>query len=557
MGDRFEDERADNADVIVIGAGFAGMYLIRLLRDRMGLDVVVIEQAEDVGGTWFWNRYPGARCDVESMFYSYSFDDELQQEWVWTERYPSQPELLDYLNHVADRFDLRRSIHFSTTVESAVFDEQQNTWRVRTDRGFTVEAPVLVTAVGCLSAPSVPEFPGLDRYRGELLHTGMWPRSPVDFVGKRVAVIGTGSSGVQAIPEIASQAESLTVFQRTATFVVPARNRPLSDVERAVTKRSYPALREAARHSRAGVLLEMPIGSGNDLAPDVLDAELERRWWRNGHGVTATVSDLLVSEESNQIVSEFVRRKINEIVEDPDVAKRLEPHDYAIGTKRISLGTDYYETYNLPHVSLVSIRDTPVETFTEGGLVVDGQQYEFDAVVLATGYDALTGALNRLDIRGTGGGTLREAWEHGPTTYLGIGVHGFPNFFMVTGPGSPSVFTNMVASIEQHVEWIADHLAYMRAEGFTRAEVEAAAQEAWVAHVNELADQTLLPRAASWYLGANIPGKPRVFMPYIGGAGTYRDICDDVARNGYRGFTHTREMAGDGREDLRVAESPA
>jgi cation diffusion facilitator CzcD-associated flavoprotein CzcO len=534
------NETPRSHDVVIIGAGFAGIYLVHKLRDRLDLDVRAFERGPDVGGTWFWNRYPGARCDFESEFYSYSFDHDLEQEWNWSEKYAAQPEILAYINHVADRLDVRRSIDFETTVVAARFDESRDLWEVTTDRGETVTARFVIAATGILSVPATPRFEGMDDFGGPIHHTGDWPHEDVDFSGQRVGVVGTGSSGIQAIPVIAQQAEHLTVFQRTATYTVPASNRPLQEREHQATKRNYVHLREAAKHTRAGILTEMAIGDFASLDPMVIRAELERRWRATGVSVTATLSDALTSLEANDFIAQFVRDKINDVVADPETARLLEPHDYPIGTKRLALDTDYYETYNRPNVTLVSVRDTPITRFTERGIVVGETEHELDAVVLATGFDAVTGALARIDVRGTGGQSLREIWADGPVSYLGLAVHGFPNLFTVTGPGSPAVLTNVVASIEHHVDWIADHIAHLGRQGMTRTEADPRAQSSWVAEVADLAERTLFPRAASWYLGGNIPGKPRVFMAYLGGFRAYRERCEDVAARGYPGFRQTR-----------------
>lgn len=530
-------------DALIIGAGFAGMYLVRKLRDELGLNVRVFERGSGVGGTWFWNRYPGARCDVESVFYSYSFDAQLQEDWDWSERYPAQDEILRYANHVADRFRIREAIEFETGVTTAVFDDTTDEWTIETDRGTSATAPFLITAVGCLSVPLTPSFPGLEDFEGELFHTGEWPTEKVDFSGKRVGVIGTGSSGIQIIPEIARQAAHLTVFQRTATFTVPARNRPLTEEERMQTKQLYPDIRQAARYSGTGHLLEQPIGSGREADRTQARVELERRWWRGGITVPATFNDTTVNLDSNEFISEFVREKIRSIVHDPAVARLLEPHDYPIGTKRIVLDAGYYDTFNRENVTLVSVRENPLERITAGGVIVGGIEHPLDALVLATGYDAMTGALRKIDIRGTGGVRLADKWAEGPKTYLGLAVHGFPNLFVVTGPGSPSVLSNMIVSIEQHVAWIGGYVAHLRETGIRRTEASIDAEQNWVEHVNELARRTLLPQAASWYMGANVPGKPRVFMPYLGGVGTYRRICDEVAGNDYMGFVHDSGQA--------------
>ncbi|MDX6234957.1 MAG: hypothetical protein QOH68_4096 [Nocardioidaceae bacterium] len=535
------------ADVIVIGAGFSGLLLIRKLRDELGLDVQAYERGSDVGGTWYWNRYPGARCDVESMFYCFSVDSELQQEWDWSERFPGQPELLNYFNHVADRWDSRRSIAFDTTISSARWSDETHEWTVVTDRGDTATARYLVSAVGCLSAATLPAFPGAEDFAGPIYHTGQWPQGGVDFAGLRVGVIGTGSSGVQAIPMIAQQAAHLTVFQRTAHYSVPARNRPLTDVERHATKREYDLLRSIARSSsKTGLPSEnQPLGPAAVVDDALLHAELERRWWL-GISLTNTLADSFISLEANERIAQWVRAKIRQIVDDPTTADLLASSNYPIGTKRIIYGTDFFETFNRPNVDLVSVVATPIEQFTTNGIVVDGREHEFDAIVCATGYDAITGALERIELRGRDGRLLSDVWAEGPKTYLGLAVHGFPNLFTVTGPGSPSVLSNMVVSIEQHVEWIVDYIERLRIDGIAWTEPEVDAQEAWVSHVNELANATLFPTAASWYMGANVPGKPRVFLPYLGGISAYRQKCDDVRADSYRGFAH-----GSGKEGQR------
>ncbi|HPT95314.1 MAG TPA: NAD(P)/FAD-dependent oxidoreductase [Microbacteriaceae bacterium] len=525
-------------DVVVIGAGFAGIYLVHKLRDDLGLDVKVFERGAGIGGTWYWNRYPGARCDLESDSYSLSFNDEIEQEWNWTERYASQPEILRYVNFVADKLDVRGNIELNTTVTGAVFDEGTDTWTVTTDTGASARARYLVSATGILSVPSMPTFEGMDTFAGEIYHTGDWPHEGVDFTGKRVAVIGTGSSGIQSIPVIAEEAASVTVFQRTATFTVPAANRPMTENERKATKRSYKQLREQMRRSQVGVLLEPGIGNFADVDLRVVRGELERRWRGAGMSTSMVLSDNLRSIEANNYTSQFVRDKINEIVDDPAVAKMLEPHDYPIGTKRLPIDTNYYDTFNRDHVSLVSIRDTPIERFSPAGIVVDGREHEFDAIVLATGFDAATGALDRIQFEGVDGRLMKDEWAEGAKSYLGLASPGFPNFFTVTGPGSPAILTNVIGSIEHHVEWIADYISYLRAAGITRTEATPEATERWTTHVAELAAMTLYPTAASWYMGANVPGKPRVFLAYIGGLHNYRDRCEKIATDGYPGFTH-------------------
>jgi cyclohexanone monooxygenase len=528
-----------NVHVVVVGAGFAGLYMLHRLR-RLGLSARVFEAGDGVGGTWYWNRYPGARCDVESMDYSYSFSDELQQEWTWSERYASQPEILTYINHVADRFDLRRDLRLSTRVTSAVFDESTRQWIVTTDRGDRVSARFCIMATGCLSTAQLPQLPGRDTFRGKTYHTGWWPHEGVDFTGQRVGVIGTGSSAIQSIPIIAAQAAHLCVFQRTPNFSVPAHNAPLDpDYERRV-KAGYAEFRRQARESRVGFVVERSEASALAVTPEERRAAYEKRWSRGGLGFSAAYVDLLTDQPANDTAAEFCREKIRAVVRDPRVADLLSPKDYPVGTKRMCVDTGYYEAFNRDNVTLVDIRRAPIEAITPDGLRTREAAYTLDSIVFATGFDAMTGALLAIDIRGRGGRALKDAWAEGPRTYLGLTVAGFPNLFAITGPGSPSVLSNMIVSIEQHVDWIAECLDHMRAQGHETIEATTAAQAAWVAHVNEIGHMTLYPRANSWYMGANIPGKPRVFMPYIGGVGAYRQICDGVAAKGYEGFTLAR-----------------
>ena len=550
---------SDSVDVVVVGAGFAGLYALYRLRGT-GLSARAFEQAEDVGGTWYWNRYPGARCDVESIDYSYSFSEELQQEWSWSERYASQPEILRYLNHVADRFDLRPAITFGTRVVSAVYDEPSARWVIRTDRGHRVTARYAIMAAGCLSVGRIPDFPGLGSFGGQTYHTGRWPRDGVDFSGLRVGVIGTGSSGIQVIPLIAQQAARLTVFQRTAHFTIPARNVPLEPQWLAQFKPQYADYRRRMRISRGGLSRDYSERRALEATPAQRRLAYQAKWDFGGAEILGSFADLLTDPRANQTVADFVHGKIREIVRDPEVAERLLPRGYPFGAKRLCADTSYYETYNQEHVTLVDVSATPIEAITPAGIRTSAAEYELDAIVFATGFDAMTGALLAMDIRGRGGQTLRQAWAAGPRTYLGLSVAGFPNLFIVTGPGSPSVLSNVVLSIEQHVEWITDFLAYLRKHDIDWAEPRTQNQDAWVAHVNEVANRTLFPVGNSWYLGANVPGKPRVFMPYIGGVGRYRAICDQVAAAGYAGFdlgTAGRDLAPDLPGILSATETAA
>ncbi len=534
-----------STDVVVVGAGFAGLYMLYRLR-QLGLRTRVFEAGDGVGGTWYWNRYPGARCDVESMQYSYSFSPELQQEWEWTERYPQQEEILRYINHVADRFDLRRDIQLQTRVTAATFDEARHHWTVQTDRGDTVVARYVISAAGCLSAGRVPDIPGLDTFEGKWYHTGNWPHHEVDFSGQRVGVIGTGSSGIQAIPAIARHAGQVVVFQRTPNFSIPAWNRPLDPEEQKKWKEKYPEYREQARKTRSGILYDYSQRGTFEVSEEERRTEYERRWKRGGANYTHAFNDIFFNREANDQAAEFVRDKIRGIVKNPQVAAKLAPTDHAIGTKRICVDTDYYDTFNLPHVSLVDVKATPIQGIVPNGIRTTEATYELDSIVFATGYDAVTGALDRIDIRGRGGLALKQKWTEGPRTYLGLMTAGFPNLFFITGPGSPSVLTNVIVAIEQHVDWIARCLKHMLDAKLEVAEAKPEAETEWVAHVNEVADKTLFPTTASWYTGANVPGKPRVFLPYVGGLGNYTVICDEVAADGYRGFQmqHASASAG-------------
>jgi len=525
-------------DAVVVGAGFGGLYMLHRLREA-GVSVQGFEAGTDVGGTWYWNRYPGARCDVPSLFYSYTWDEALQKDWRWSEKYAAQPEILAYARHVADRHDLRPLIAFETRVLSATFDEAADRWRVVTDEGDTLSARWLVMATGCLSTPRAPAIPGVESFASETYHTGAWPHEGVDFTGKTVAVVGTGSSGIQSIPQIAAQADHVTVFQRTPNFSVPANNTPLTDADIEAFWAMYPDYMALVKGPGMGFGANPANSPGG--TPEERRARYEALWGVGGAGFLTAWGNLLTSIEVNDEAADFVREKIAEVVTDPAVAERLKPYDHPIGTKRICVDTGYYETYNRPNVTLVNLREEPIEAITAGAVCTAAATYPVDALVFATGFDAMTGALLAIDIKGAGGVEFRAAWAEGPKAYLGLAVAGFPNLFIVTGPGSPSVLSNMINSIEQHVEWITACIGHMREHGFTRIAADAETQEAWVAHVRAVADKTLFPRAASWYMGANIPGKPRVFMPYIGSG--YRRTCSEVAAEGYRGFALTKAAA--------------
>lgn len=530
-------------DAIVVGAGFAGMYMLHRLRGE-GLNVVVIEAGSDVGGTWFWNRYPGARCDVPSIEYSYSFDRDLQQEWNWTEVMAAQPEILDYARHVADRFDLRQDIQFDTRVVSAHYNEDTKRWRVSTDKDNVFDAQYCVMATGCLSVPNTPKIPGADSFKGAVYHTGRWPHEGVDFSGVSVGIIGTGSSGIQAIPVIAGQAKHLTVFQRTPNYTMPAHNKPLEKEFIEKAKKEYDEIRETERHSAAGIIgygfgfggadLEMPTAEILKTTTGERKKALDEKGFR----AVRQYVDIGIDMQANELACEMYREQVSRVVQDSQTADGLMPKGYPIGCKRPVIDTDYYPTFNRDNVTLVDLRRGGINGITETGMDTEQGHFEFDALVFATGFDAMTGALLGVDIKGRDGVSLKDCWKAGPRSYLGLQVHGFPNLFTITGPGSPSVLSNMMVSIEQHVDWITDCIRHMASNQVRAIEATEEAEQRWIEHAYQVASGTMLtaPSCNSWYLGVNIPGKPRIFMPYVGGVGTYRDKCDQVAANGYEGF---------------------
>ena len=522
-------------DAVVIGAGFAGLYAIHKLTD-MGFRVRAFEKGDDVGGVWYWNRYPGARCDCESYYYSYAFSEALQQDWTWSLRYSEQPEILRYLQHVADRFDLRRHISFSSAVSRAAFDDGSDLWRVRTESGETVTSRYVVSAMGCLSKVNWPDIPGLQTFEGGRYHTAAWPHAGVDFTGRRVGVIGTGASAVQAIPRIARQAGHLTVFQRTANWVLPACNRETDSGFDSWVKANYGDIRRQCLDSAGAVPFEPPRTSALAVSDAERQATYQRLWDRGGMRFFTAFTDLFTDLAANETAQAFVRDQILRMVRDPAMGRALAPNDHPIGVKRPPLDDEYYETFNRENVTLVDIRQAPIQAIEPGAVRTADATYELDDLVVATGFDALTGALLALDIRGRGGARLRDKWQAGPETYLGLAVAGFPNLFTVTGPLSPSVLANMPTAVEQHVDWIASCMDHMRRQGIDTVEPTEAAEGAWVDHAQDVVSHTLYPRANSWYLGANIPGKPRRFSVYVGGFASYRARCDDVARSGYEGF---------------------
>ncbi len=538
-----------NFDVVVVGAGFAGLYLLHKLRG-LGFSVQVLEAADDVGGTWYWNRYPGARCDIATTDYTFSFDPELEKAWTWSEKYATQPEILRYAQFVAQRYDLRRDIAFNTRVQAAHWDEAAQRWQISTGDGRTLSARHYVMATGCLSMPKEPDIPGAGMFQGPTYSTGRWPHAGVDFTGKRVAVIGTGSSAIQSIPLIAQQAAQLTVFQRTPNFAIPAGNGPVAPERLAPLLADRDAYRTAAKWSRAGVPSEPTQVYGRYSPPEV-HAERFEAAWKTGEliPILGVFADQILFPDSNKIVADKVRDKIRAVVDDPATAELLCPKDHHFGTKRPCLDTNYYQTFNRPNVRLVDLRTRPITTINATGLQVDGEQIDVDAIVYATGFDAMTGALVAVDITGRDGVTLKGKWAAGPITYLGLMSVGFPNLFMVTGPGSPSVLSNMMVSIEQHVDWISDCLVRLRKDGMTTIEPTPQAEAGWMQHNQDCAAITLFPSAASWYMGANVPGKPRVFLPYVGGVDAYRRACDEVVARGDLGLRRsgpTGERCNDG-----------
>jgi len=530
--------RSTDLDAVIIGAGFSGLYMLHRLRDEMGLSARVYETGGGVGGTWYWNRYPGARSDSDSYIYCYSFDRDLLQEWEWSERYPEQHEIRAYLEHVTDRYDLAKDIRFETRVTAATFDEDAAAWTVETDTGERVTARFVITAVGALSAANTPSFEGVGSFRGASYHTGRWPHEGVDFSGLRVGVIGTGASAVQAIPLIAREASDLTVFQRTANYIVPANNGPVPPETVAARKADYDNIWQRVRDSNFGFELYFLEKGALDVSDEELERELMARWEEGGFGIwLGAFADIFFVDEANAKVRAFLHDRIREKVSDPETAELLIPKGYPFGVKRNPLDSGYYETFNLDHVHLVDVKANPIAAITEEGLrLEDGTAYAFDAIVYATGFDAMTGPMNKIDIRGRGGRLLREKWADGPRTYLGVTSAGFPNLFTITGPQSPSVLSNMPVSIEQHVEFIGRIIGDLDARGAATIEATPEAEEEWVAHNQELANGTLFPTADTWYMGANIPGKPRVFMPNLDFVGPYRAKCDDIAAGDYPGF---------------------
>lgn len=524
-----------DVDVVVVGAGFSGLYLLYRLR-KAGFSTRVFERGGDVGGTWYWNRYPGARCDVESLQYSYSFDEQLQQDWHWPEKFSAQPDILAYANHVADRFNLKKDIEFNIEVKASWFDENLKTWKITTNTGEEINAQYFIMATGCISTTQIPNIKGLSDYVGNTFHTGDWPHEEVDFSGQSIAVIGTGSSGIQSIPVLAKQAKKLTVFQRTPNYSIPSQNEPMTKKYERSWKDVYSERRKEMRYSAHGSLKDLNDVPALSVDEDQRQELYTKRWAIGGTGFLGSFNDLLTNADANYTAAEYVRQQIKRVVKDKETAEILCPRSYPIGTKRICIDTGYFETYNRENVKLVDISKKPIQRLVADGIIVDDQLYPFDSIIFATGFDAMTGSIFNVDIKGRGGLALKEKWNAGPKTYLGLMSASFPNLFMITGPGSPSVKSNMIMSIEQHVDLVIETLLSMRRKGLSVVEPELEAENKWVDHVQEVANKTLFPQANSWYMGANIPGKPRLFMPYIGGVGAYREICEEIVANNYRGF---------------------
>ncbi len=527
------NEQKPSLDVVVVGAGFAGIYMLHRMR-QIGLETRVIEAGTGVGGTWHWNRYPGARCDIPSMQYSYQFSDELQQEWEWTEKYATQGEILTYAEHVVERFDLKDAITLNTKVVSSTYLEQDALWQVQLSTGETLTSRFVVMATGCLSKPNYPNIAGLDKCQVPVHHTALWPHEGVDFAGLRVGMIGTGSSAIQSTPLIAAQASSLTIFQRTPNYSIPAYNEPLSPDYVADIKARYQEYRAENWQRGFGADFDDNDQSALEVSDEVRREAYEARWAKGGLSFLAAYNDLVLDMRANDTAREFFREKIAARVDDPELAEKLIP-ETPMGCKRLCVDTDYYETFNQDHVNLVDLNEHPIECIIGNRVVTNERDYEVDVIVLATGFDAMTGALLNIDIKGVDGQRLQDKWATGPKAYLGLATAGFPNLFMVTGPGSPSVLSNMLPSIEQHVEWISDCIEHLNANQLRSIAVVPEAEENWVGHVNEVADVTVYPSCNSWYLGANVEGKSKVFMPYIG-VPTYVAKCEEVVAGGYIGF---------------------
>jgi cyclohexanone monooxygenase len=533
-----EDVAVEQVDVVVIGAGFSGLYAIWRLRNEH--KVVCLETGSGVGGTWYWNRYPGARVDIQSVEYSYGFDDDLQQEWTWPEQFSAQPDLERYANHVADRFGLRDFIRFSNPVTNLRFEAETDLWHVRTAKGDTFVCRYVIAATGALSVPNTPEWRGRELFSGQIFHTADWPRDGVDFTGKRVGFIGTGSTGIQAMPIIAEQAEHLTVFQRTPAFCMPSGNKPLDPAVEREWKENYPERRTMMLDTYGASLVDYGTRSALECSPEERNEILEKAWnSQSAFQLLVCFSDVMTDRAANEIVCEFVRGKIREIVKDPDTAETLCPTTYPIGGKRLCIGNGYFEMFNKDNVSLVDVRADPITAFTAKGLRTAAAEYELDAIITATGFDAVTGSMSRIDIKGVDGRTMSDKWANGPTTYLGAMVAGFPNLFMIHGPMTPAAQAQMITTGEWQVNWTADVIADMEREGYTRIDTTEAAEQSWSEELEMVSNTTVHKQADSWYNAKNIEGKKGGFMIYIGGFPRYSSLCVDAVEQGYKGFVRS------------------
>ena len=532
-------------DALIVGAGFAGLYMLHLLRDQLGLNAIAIEHASGVGGTWYWNRYPGARCDIASHEYSFSFSEELQQEWSWSEKYAGQAEILEYLEYVATRFNLKQDISFNTKVQSAIFDEKSKRWLIKTEAGTDYSAQYFIPAVGTLSSANIPVIQGQKDFKGDVYITSRWPAKGVDFKGKRVGIIGTGATAIQAIPVIAEECEQLVVFQRTANYTSPLCNGPMTTENEQEIKANYRQLREDEQNSFGGMPYMQQRESALTDSPEEREDHYQKRWEKGGFNIwLGSYQDILTDKGANKTVADFLRSKIRERVNNPNVAELLCPEeDQLFGIKRQPCETHYYEAFNRDNVTLVDIKSAPIQEITAQGLSTSKDSYEFDILIYATGFDAFTGSLFKMGITGRNGLSLQKYWADGPRTYLGLSVHGFPNMFTITGPQSPSVLFNMPLAIEMHCEWIAACIKHMDKQSFLEAEVDLLHEDDWIEHTREVADMTLFPQAKSWYMGANIPGKPRVFMVYVAGGPAYKKLITEVAEKSYKGFKFTGSRA--------------
>ena len=527
-------DNIERVDVVIIGAGFSGMYATHRLRNQK---IVCLEAGDGVGGTWYWNRYPGARVDIESVEYSYGFDEELQQQWRWPEYFSAQPDLERYANHVADRFNLRDHIRFSNPVKSMQFNQTENLWHVHTAKGDHFTCRYVIAATGSLTAPNLPPWPGRDKFKGKIYHTARWPAEGVDFTGKRVGFIGTGSTGIQAMPIIAEQAEQLVVFQRTPAYCMPSGNRPLDEAHEQDWKANYPERRKQMLGTYGASLTETPELSAHDCSPEQRQQILEKAWnSKSAFQMILAFTDVMTDADANEMVCEFVREKIRSIVKDPSVAELLCPTTYPIGGKRLCVGNGYFEMFNRDNVKLVDVKNAPIVEFTESGLRTQAEEYGLDIIITATGFDAVTGAMDRIDIEGCDNRKLKDKWADGPTTYLGAMVSGFPNMFMIHGPSTPAAQAQMITTGEWQVDWTANIIETMEREGLSYIDVTEEAEDEWAQEVEMVSEQSLHKLADSWYNGKNIEGKKGGLMIYVGGFPRFSELCDAAVAEGYKGF---------------------